>query len=1089
MKLQQPALMGVDEKFSFGRVRQLLLPAAELSGRAVKYTMNQHAGFRFTPEDSEQDLYLFRKPPEGSSFPASSGVLVCKLPDELGETIDVTHGKWWQHALRPAADARTAARQSWRGAFRYADEDAVNPGDIALRRPQLGALHAIHAHWSVSGGVATIVMPTGTGKTETMLATLTSARCERVLILVPTDALRTQVADKFLSLGVLKMQRNVILDASAQRPVVGTLTSIPKTATDVDEFFGRCNVVVTTSALAGGCSEEIQLRMASHCTHLFIDEAHHAEAPTWKAFKERYADKRVLQFTATPFREDDQPLDGKIIYVYPLRRAQEDGYFRPIRFSSVYEFDLARADRAIARKVLEELESDPTGKHVAMARVSSTQRATEVFELYRALGRYGPVVLHSKIKVRDREAARANLFSGQSRIVVCVDMLGEGFDMPELKIAAFHDIRKSLAVTLQLAGRFTRARVDLGDPVFIANTADVDLREELRKLYSQDPDWNALLPELSDDAIAEEVDAQQYLAGFDGAVNDFPVKELRPAASMVVYRTTCANWTPKEFRAGFKGLSRKEHVYPFLNERENTLVVVTATKRGVPWTAIASVQEFVWELFIAVWDRALALLFIHGSSNSSEFKDLAKALCGEGASIVVDPIVYRAFHGINRLVLTNVGLDDHFGRQIRYTGRMGADVGARLSDPTKQSSRKAVLAGMGFENGGPTSVGAAKRGRVWSNQRLRVSTFAKWCRLIGAKIVDENIDAEEVLRGTLVPKVVSERPRVAAIGVDWPSLLLDHVESATAISLSGRDEAFLTMVSIEIVDGPVEAPLVVRLFTEDREVAVRLDFFTAGESSDFRFVYAGPVTAKIRRGGTMDLCDFLTENAPTIWFADGSSLEGNLHVELTAKYGPYDREKLRTRDWSGIDIRKESQGEVRAASTVQFRVIEWLKQAGGYDVIFDDDGAGEAADIVAVRVDDADRPRRIDVELYHCKYSLGDAPGGRVDDLYVVCGQAQRSVMWLHNKDRRTDMFAHLLKRDAMRVEGGRPTRFEVGDTHRLAQLRDLSRSCEVRLNVFIVQPGVSKSKVSGSQLALLSVTERYLFETYQVPFSVFCSA
>jgi superfamily II DNA or RNA helicase len=55
-------------------------------------------------------------------------------------------------------------------------------------------------------------------------------------------------------------------------------------------------------------------------------------------------------------------------------------------------------------------------------------------------------------------------------------MLGEGFDLPELKIAAFHDIRKTLAVTLQLAGRFTRARHDLGDATFIANLADVDVR-------------------------------------------------------------------------------------------------------------------------------------------------------------------------------------------------------------------------------------------------------------------------------------------------------------------------------------------------------------------------------------------------------------------------------------------------------------------------------------------------------------------------------------------------------------------------------------------------------------------------------------
>ncbi len=660
---------------------------------------------------------------------------------------------------------------------------------------------------------------------------------------------------------------------------------------------------------------------------------------------------------------------------------------------------------------------------------------------------------------------------------------------PELKIAAFHDVRKSLAVTLQLAGRFTRSRADLGDPVFIANTADLNLADELRKLYVQDPDWNDLLPDLSDNAIANEIEAQEYLAGFDGAIEDLPLVELRPAASMVVYETKCANWKPERFRAGFKGLTRKEHVHHVLNERENTLVVVTATKRGVPWTDVASVQEFVWELFIAVWDRDLALLFVHGSSNGSEFKDLAKALCGEDVAIVVDPVVYRAFHGINRLVLNNVGLDEHFGRQIRYTGRMGADVGSRLSDATKQSSRKAVLAGVGYENGERASVSAAKRGRVWSSQRLRVNTFAKWCRHIGKKIVDRTIDPEAVLKGTRIPRVIKERPAVVAIGVDWPSAVLDHIESATAITFPGAAEVHQTWVSVEVVDGPVEEPLVIRFFTESREVTVRLEFTCTGDISDFRFVYTGSDTGQIRRGATVDLCAYLTENAPTIWFADGSCLEGNLHVELTAKHEPFDIEKLQTPSWSGVDIRKESQGLTRASNTIQFRMIEWLKQNGGYAIIFDDDGAGEAADIVAVRVDEEVRPRRIDVEFYHCKFAGGNAAGGRVDDLYVVCGQAQRSVVWLHNKDRRTDLFAHLLKREAQHIDSGRPTRFEVGDIRGLAHVRDLSRQSEVRLSVFVVQPGLAKSKAKEGQLALLGVTERYLFETYQVPFTVICHA
>jgi hypothetical protein len=95
--------------------------------------------------------------------------------------------------------------------------------------------------------------------------------------------------------------------------------------------------------------------------------------------------------------------------------------------------------------------------------------------------------------------------------------------------------------------------------------------------------------------------------------------------------------------------------------------------------------------------------------------------------------------------------------------------------------------------------------------------------------------------------------------------------------------------------------------------------------------------------------------------------------------------------------------------------------------------------------------------------------------------------MWLHNKDRRIDLFAHLLKREADRVEAGRPTRFEVSSKDRLAQIRDLSRTCAVTLRVYIVQPGLSKTGAAEHQLALLGVTERFLLETFQVPLTVYC--
>ena len=50
-----------------------------------------------------------------------------------------------------------------------------------LRKPQIGALYAIKSHFTVSNDEATIVMPTGTGKTETMLSYIVSEKIEKVL--------------------------------------------------------------------------------------------------------------------------------------------------------------------------------------------------------------------------------------------------------------------------------------------------------------------------------------------------------------------------------------------------------------------------------------------------------------------------------------------------------------------------------------------------------------------------------------------------------------------------------------------------------------------------------------------------------------------------------------------------------------------------------------------------------------------------------------------------------------------------------------------------------------------------------------------
>lgn len=1089
MRLRLPSVKGIDVKHRTGFIGQLVVPERLVHADCAAFDLPSINGLRFVTDEGKV-LYIFPRAPSDELIPKDGGVLLGPLPNVLDEHLDLLTYKWLSHPeVEKFNEGASFARETWLSGFRYVTEDEVSNGQIGLRRPQMGALHAIHAHWSISNDVATVVMPTGTGKTETMLATLVSARCERLIVLVPTDALRIQITQKFFSLGILKDPRSSLLQQGVVRPVVGMLTKKPLNTQEVDEIFQQCNVVVTTSALAGGCSPEVQAHMAQQCSHLFIDEAHHAEAKTWKQFKSHFKSKcKVLQFTATPFREDGKPLDGKIIYVYPMRQAQREGYFKPIRFSSVYAFNSARADRDIAEKVIEELHADQTGLHVAMARVTTKSRAASVFAIYESLGQFNPVVIHSGLKTAAISAAKKMLESGHSRIVICVDMLGEGFDMPELKIAAFHDLRKSLAVTLQLAGRFTRARDDLGEPVFIANTADISLKEELRALYTQDPDWNLLLPTLSEGAIGQELEAQRFIGGFVGQLDEIPLTEIQPAASMVIYRTQCANWSPEKYKAAFRGRNSVEQMHPLLNEEERMLLILAARKQGVPWTDISTVEGITWELCIAIWDKDKSLLYIHGSANSGNYSDLAKTLCGDSVELIKAPDVFRVFSGINRLMLTNVGLDEQLGRQIRYTGRMGPDVGTLLADATLATTTKAVLAGVGFENGGPVSIGAGKRGRVWSALRLRVDQFAAWCKNIGAKIDDENVDPEDVLRGTLIPTRIDKRPKAVPIAVDWPLEILDFIESATTISFGATINQHLTYVSIEPCYYADSGPIVLRISCDLREVLIRLNFVGQGNNADYAFTYESDGRATIKRGAERDLCDFFTDHPPTIWFADGSRLDGNLLVQLSTDANIYSRQRLISLDWSNIDITQESQREERRNNSVQFRMIEHIKTEARHEILFDDDGAGEAADIVGISLDNQDNPRLITVDLYHCKYSISPKPGARIDDMYEVCGQAQRSVLWMHNKERRTDLFAHLLKREAQRIESGKSSRIEIGSKERLIQIRDLSRTCRITINVFIVQPGLSKDQAAEHQLAMLGVTEKFLHETYQVPLKVYCS-
>ncbi|GAA2351570.1 hypothetical protein GCM10010170_041790 [Dactylosporangium salmoneum] len=70
-----------------------------------------------------------------------------------------------------------------------------------------------------------------------------------------------------------------------------------------------------------------------------------------------------------------------------------------------------------------------------------------------------------------------------------------------------------------------------------------------------------------------------------------------------------------------------------------------------------------------------------------------------------------------------------------------------------------------------------------------------------------------------------------------------------------------------------------------------------------------------------------------------------------------------------------------------------------------------------------------------------------------------------------------------------RPPGIEVGDDATLRSLQHRARVTRTRLEVTIVQPGLSAARASAAQLQLLACAETYLYETANAPLEVLCSS
>lgn len=218
-------------------------------------------------------------------------------------------------------------------------------------------------------------------------------------------------------------------------------------------------------------------------------------------------------------------------------------------------------------------------------------------------------------------------------------------------------------------------------------------------------------------------------------------------------------------------------------------------------------------------------------------------------------------------------------------------------------------------------------------------------------------------------------------------------------------------------------------------------------------------------------------------FIDLTELDGNLLIHpQNAEEIRISEESFEPWDWQGIDITKESLWRDNAVrkDTVQWRAAQVFIE-GAFDVVFDDDAAGEAADLVCLN-EGGDHIRLV---LVHCKFAGGESAGERVKDVVEVCSQAVRSAKW---KWKFRDLCRHVTGREKRLATDLRPTRFLAGTPGDLNRFIKISRFKEIRPEILIVQPGLSQRRRTTEQSAILASTLTYLKQTIGVDMQIVCS-
>ena len=224
---------------------------------------------------------------------------------------------------------------------------------------------------------------------------------------------------------------------------------------------------------------------------ILVDEAHHACIGSWDTILRGQPGAIQIGVTATPWRLDNKPLITHfdvMVQGPPARHLQRLGYLAPLRVFKT-EYAEIKNLRLVGDKWPKEQLEQILGGYTAMC----------LSEWRRCLPEGGPTIfftcgtyqceytlakanelcinaaaVHSKMPREKREKAIADYANGNVELLICCDLIDEGFDVPETRCVLQARATESVTKHFQQIGRMMRPKADNGPGVLIDMGGNID---------------------------------------------------------------------------------------------------------------------------------------------------------------------------------------------------------------------------------------------------------------------------------------------------------------------------------------------------------------------------------------------------------------------------------------------------------------------------------------------------------------------------------------------------------------------------------------------------------------------------------------